>query len=1034
MPGQTIITKARELGLDPGLLYEAVIDLSAGGLLTAKSINQAAGILLSELGLPQYFFATITKESLTKLLEAIALSIKTVDGKIRLHGRVAQVDFGQDAEQATLRVRIASEETREAMENLLENQMSGHRREYYYSPESGYSTYIIRPETVADYQLTDFKKSRFLFHLAGDFNVTPKPTRQRYELFLKTNEKSTLPLIELYNLPETGETRLMFNSDFETPQLPTLRKLLADYGFTLVRAYWEPYLGKDAVPSSICSLYIQGELSRSQEEDIKTALRSFLSYAVRKADTLYLHDILNFEEMLFAGNAMDFCHLFIYQESENHSDLELLEALDNDDQRETFSKRLQGSNRAIYTPSLIENIVYKNPDLIQFLYSVFEAKFSPKNKQHFSEEALQLKWAEFEQIIASRFIDASLSYDIFRFMFKLITSTRKTNFYKPEKRAFAFRFDNDVLDPLVFRQYIHGIFYVNGHYASGTHLRAADIARGGLRMLRITRANYQSALDNAVLLNYALGPVAQRLKHKDICESGSKGVVIPHPQYACYTREALVDYTEGILDLMQANDYIVDYLGAPELIFFGPDEGTASFMDMVAENAKERGYQYWRTITTGKSIGIPHDTYGQLDSGEVFGLFDHDEKGVELQIEGKRELLTTNMDEIFGLIGGRIRTSGMTTTGVMSSFRALLAHAGEQEETLNLMITGGPDGDLGANQIQCYAGKICVVIDGGSILFDPEGLDKQALSEIAFARNGKPRANSTAFPVEKLSRNGFMVPIKGKRVSLPDGRIIEDGALFHRNFLTDPANRLLLKKANIQAFIPCGGFKDTINHANVRQFLSLFAELRFIVEGANVFFDDAARRVIAQETPILQIKDFSANKGGVFSSSVAEVLPAFLLQDRYEKTLIQDGPTRWALIRNIQDMVFQYARLETELLLKWNAQDKTWPLFELSKLASEHIFAFQDTLMSRIEEILGDEFLVNLVLKSYVPPILFDKLGPTAIMQTLSTPELQAYRDAILTKKIASMAFYRHGLSWKKFLVQIEKDFPKSLHLILQDH
>ena len=41
------------------------------------------------------------------------------------------------------------------METVLEEQISGHRREYYYSPESNYYTYIIRPETVVDYSTED---------------------------------------------------------------------------------------------------------------------------------------------------------------------------------------------------------------------------------------------------------------------------------------------------------------------------------------------------------------------------------------------------------------------------------------------------------------------------------------------------------------------------------------------------------------------------------------------------------------------------------------------------------------------------------------------------------------------------------------------------------------------------------------------------------------------------------------------------------------------------------------------------------------
>jgi glutamate dehydrogenase len=59
--GADIIEKAQDAGLDLRILYEAVIDLSADGLLTANCINLAAGILLKDLGLPRYFFDNINK-------------------------------------------------------------------------------------------------------------------------------------------------------------------------------------------------------------------------------------------------------------------------------------------------------------------------------------------------------------------------------------------------------------------------------------------------------------------------------------------------------------------------------------------------------------------------------------------------------------------------------------------------------------------------------------------------------------------------------------------------------------------------------------------------------------------------------------------------------------------------------------------------------------------------------------------------------------------------------------------------------------
>ena len=1028
--GEDIINKAKSLKLDPSVLYEAVIDLTAEGLITANCINLAAGILLNDLGLPSYFFENIAKVSLEHILASIASSITFKDGRVVLYGRIAHIDFDLEHKNDVQRVRIATEETRDSMEKMLEKLISGHRREYYYSPESGYHTYIIRPETVHNYPKEQFSHSRFLFHLAGDYLTTPEPTRRRYERFLQTAEASVTPLIEVFNLPESGEARLMFNSDFASPQLPILRRMLADHGLVVSRVYWEPYWGKSDTPSSICSLYIQGELSRRKEMEVTEDMTSFLALAVSPVTDLYLHGDLNFREMLFAGNAVDFAHLFLFKESIDGTDREIMENLTDRDHKEAFADRLHGSTKSTYVYRIILEAVQANPDLIKLLYTLFSGRFEPGRPDRLTDDKLAARFRDYEQVIASRFLDFPLGYDIFRFLFKLVSRLLKTNFYKTCKRSFAFRFDNRILDPLVYNQFVYGIFFVNGHYACGTHLRAADIARGGLRLLRVNTSNHPTQLDNAVLLNYALGPKAQRLKHKDICESGSKGVIIPHAIYATQGLEAVRDYTEGIMDLMLGDPAIIDYYGRPEMVFFGPDEGTALLMDAVSLHARERGYRNWRTITTGKSFGIPHDIFGRLENGDLFGLLDRQEKGVELEVNGTSVLVSNDMDAVYAHIGGRIEASGMTTTGIMASFRTLIEHYGVREEDLNLMMTGGPDGDLGANELQCYKGRICLIIDGGSILFDPDGLDKKELMQIAFRRNSSPRANTLAFPADRLGPRGFRVPITARNVTLPDGRLVADGAMFHRNFLVDPDNRELIRAANIGAFIPCGGFKDTVNHGNVKRFLALFQELRFIVEGANVFFDDAARRHIATTT-IKQIKDTTANKGGVFSSSIAEVLTGFLLQDDYEEKLLNHTDTRWELIGNVLSLVDTHARAETSMLLKLHEADPSVPLFVLSEQTSEQIFALQDLFQARIAEILADEELVWRILLHYIPGVLIRQLGREAILSTLHTQELTAYRDAILTKKLASMAFYAFGDRWTEFLAGIEADFAAAVGRIL---
>ncbi len=108
--GADIISKAEAVGIDLRILYQSVIDLSADGLLTANCINFAAGILLQDLGLPPYFFAHITKQSLTQLLQSIASNIRVLEGRAALFGRVAHIDFDLSYEAEEQRVRIATEE------------------------------------------------------------------------------------------------------------------------------------------------------------------------------------------------------------------------------------------------------------------------------------------------------------------------------------------------------------------------------------------------------------------------------------------------------------------------------------------------------------------------------------------------------------------------------------------------------------------------------------------------------------------------------------------------------------------------------------------------------------------------------------------------------------------------------------------------------------------------------------------------------------------------------------------------------------
>jgi glutamate dehydrogenase len=163
------------------------------------------------------------------------------------------------------------------------------------------------------------------------------------------------------------------------------------------------------------------------------------------------------------------------------------------------------------------------------------------------------------------------------------------------------------------------MFLVVGSEFRGFHLRFEDIARGGIRIVRSrNREAYGINLRSLMDENYGLAATQQR-KNKDIPEGGSKGTILLDVDRQDQPRVAFEKYVDAILDLLIVGETrgikekIVDLYGKSEMLFFGPDEGTADMMDWASQHARERGAHFWKAFTTGKSQtigGIPHDVFG----------------------------------------------------------------------------------------------------------------------------------------------------------------------------------------------------------------------------------------------------------------------------------------------------------------------------------------------------------------------------------------------------------------------------------------
>ncbi|KAG5459980.1 MAG: glutamate dehydrogenase, partial [Olpidium bornovanus] len=374
----------------------------------------------------------------------------------------------------------------------------------------------------------------------------------------------------------------------------------------------------------------------------------------------------------------------------------------------------------------------------------------------------------------------------------------------------------------------------------------------------------------------------------------------------------------------RAAQKIVDLYGKPEILFFGPDEGTAEYMDWASSHARARGAFFWKAFTTGKSQsigGIPHDVFG------------------------------------------------MTTRSVHQYVLGILRKLNIKEENITKFQTGGPDGDLGSNEILISKDKTIGIVDGSGVLYDPKGIDREELRKLA-----SKRQMINQFDVSKLSEKGFRVLVDEKNVKLPDGRIIDNGLTFRNEFHLE---------ASADLFVPCGGRPEAVDLGNVHRLLDAEGNPRFkyIVEGANLFFTQEARMRLEKAGAII-CKDASANKGGVTSSSLEVLAALSFSDDEFAKhMMVRDAANPPAFYRDyvssVHAVIEKNAELEFECI--WREHARTGKARAI--LSDELSYAIVKLNEELQRTTLWDNVaLRKVVLVEALPKLLLDTLDLDTIM------------------------------------------------------
>jgi len=578
---------------------------------------------------------------------------------------------------------------------------------------------------------------------------------------------------------------------------------------------------------------------------------------------------------------------------------------------------------------------------------LFLERFNPKQPMN-DEATFQRSLDEIRTDISSH-VQESYTKDLLFKMTEIIEKTYKTNIYMKDRYALSLRLDPSIMgvgsaedSTLPF-----GVLFIHGRRFNGYHTRFRDISRGGLRLVAPANSE-QLALESARLYDECYGlAFAQQLKNKDIPEGGSKAVClidandISHGTRDYVLRKSVKAMTDSMLDLIvdteETRETIVDYFEKPEVLYLGPDENvTSEDINWIIKQAGRRGYTTPAAFMSSKPrAGINHKEYGVTS-------------------EGVNVFLEVALKRVLGI--------------------------DPRKESFTVKMTGGPDGDVGGNEINIMIreygenAKIVGIADHSGCAEDPDGLDHEELLRLF-----KEELCIGNFSASQLGPSGTL--------HLCD---TEEGIM---------ARNTMHNRLKADAFVPCGGRPNTIDVNNCEQFLleDGTPSSRLIVEGANLFVTAEARQKLYENAGVLIVKDSSANKGGVITSSF-EICAAMLATEE------EFFENKEVIVAEVLAKLRGVAKLEAELLFR-EAELYGESLPEVSQTISNAINSATDALSVALDTLSPeDQDQLVPLFRGHLPKTLAD-LGFDEVREKVPP---QYIKNAIAST-LASKMVYKEG-------------------------
>jgi glutamate dehydrogenase len=266
-----------------------------------------------------------------------------------------------------------------------------------------------------------------------------------------------------------------------------------------------------------------------------------------------------------------------------------------------------------FTDAYLADTLAGNPEAVRLVVALFHQRLDPDRPRDAAAEArLAAKLGSAIDAVAT--LDADR---ILRALWQLVAATVRTNAYRGEAHL-AYKFDSTALDFLPPPTPHHEI-WVAAPWVEAVHLRAGDVARGGIRWSD-RRDDFRTEV---------LGLMkAQTVKNAVIVPVGAKGgfVVKRGDTKAAYQTfiRGMLELTDNLVDgVVVPPEGVVRRDGDDPYLVVAADKGTGAFSDVANALAAEYGYWLGDAFASGGSAGFDHKAMGITSRGAWLSVKAH---------------------------------------------------------------------------------------------------------------------------------------------------------------------------------------------------------------------------------------------------------------------------------------------------------------------------------------------------------------------------------------------------------------------------